>query len=50
MSTSTEQAIVSLRWNADHLELLDQRLLPEEIIYLNLTQVVDVWEAIRHLK
>jgi methylthioribose-1-phosphate isomerase len=50
MSTTTEHNIVSLRWNADHLELLDQRLLPEEICYLDLTQVVEVWEAIRQLK
>jgi methylthioribose-1-phosphate isomerase len=50
MPTSTDQVIVSLRWNADHLELLDQRLLPEEILYLNLTQVEQVWEAIRQLK
>jgi methylthioribose-1-phosphate isomerase len=50
MSTWTDQVIVSLRWNADHLELLDQRLLPEEILYLNLTQVAEVWEAIRQLK
>src|SRR5665647_74384 len=50
MSTSTDQVIVSLRWNANHLELLDQRLLPEEILYLNLTKVTEVWEAIRQLK
>lgn len=50
MSTSTDQVIVSLKWNANHLELLDQRLLPEEILYLNLTKVTEVWEAIRQLK
>jgi methylthioribose-1-phosphate isomerase len=50
MSASPEQVIVSLRWNTDHLELLDQRLLPEEVIYLDLTQVQEVWEAIRQLK
>jgi methylthioribose-1-phosphate isomerase len=50
MNTPIEQAVVSLRWNADHLELLDQRLLPEEIRYLDLTQVEEVWEAIRQLK
>jgi methylthioribose-1-phosphate isomerase len=50
MSTSTDQVIVSLRWNADHLELLDQRLLPEKILYLDLNQVQEVWEAIRQLK
>jgi methylthioribose-1-phosphate isomerase len=50
MSKPTEQVVVSLRWNADHLELLDQRLLPEEIRYLDLTRVEEVWEAIRQLK
>ncbi|MEX2461661.1 MAG: S-methyl-5-thioribose-1-phosphate isomerase [Paenibacillaceae bacterium] len=50
MTNTKEQGIVSLRWNADHLELLDQRLLPEEIYYLDLTQVTEVWEAIRQLK
>lgn len=50
MSTSTDQIIVSLKWNADHLKLLDQRLLPEKVLYLNLTQVTEIWEAIRQLK
>jgi methylthioribose-1-phosphate isomerase len=50
MNTSLDKVIVSLRWNGDHLELLDQRLLPEEVIYLDLTQVQEVWEAIRQLK
>jgi methylthioribose-1-phosphate isomerase len=50
MSKPTEQVVVSLRWNADHLDLLDQRLLPEEIRYLDLTRVEEVWEAIRQLK
>lgn len=40
----------SLIWTGDKLDLLDQRLLPEEIVYLPLTTSQDVWEAIRHLK
>ncbi|WP_199615665.1 S-methyl-5-thioribose-1-phosphate isomerase [Paenibacillus alkalitolerans] len=40
----------SVRWNSDHLELLDQRLLPEEVVYLKLSSSVGVWEAIRELK
>ncbi|GKU80220.1 S-methyl-5-thioribose-1-phosphate isomerase [Paenibacillus sp. L3-i20] len=40
----------SVIWTGDKLDLLDQRLLPEEIIYLPLTTSEDVWEAIRHLK
>jgi methylthioribose-1-phosphate isomerase len=50
MSTSIAHEVVSLRWNADHLELLDQRLLPEDVRYLDLTQVEEIWEAINHLK
>lgn len=40
----------SVRWNGDRLDLLDQRLLPEEIVYLPLRTVQDVWDAIRELK
>jgi methylthioribose-1-phosphate isomerase len=45
-----QEALQSLRWNAGRLDLLDQRLLPEEIEYLPLTTPEGVWEAIRHLK
>jgi methylthioribose-1-phosphate isomerase len=37
-------------WENDAIKLLDQRLLPEEIVYLKLTTPQDVWEAIRELK
>jgi methylthioribose-1-phosphate isomerase len=40
----------SVRWNSGRLDLLDQRLLPEQIVYLPLTTTQDVWEAIRELK
>jgi len=53
MKKNTESALarlIPLRWNADHLEMLDQTLLPVEIHYLHLTQYEEVWEAIRHLK
>jgi methylthioribose-1-phosphate isomerase len=39
----------SVRWSDDHLSLLDQRLLPEQVEYLKLHTAQDVWEAIRHL-
>ena len=49
--TLTNQgALQSLRWNGQQLDLLDQRLLPEEIVYLPLETPIEVWEAIRHLK
>src|SRR5690606_32623953 len=40
----------SMKWANTHLELLDQRLLPEQIVYLSIHTVKDAWEAIRHLK
>ncbi|TXK75845.1 S-methyl-5-thioribose-1-phosphate isomerase [Paenibacillus sp. N3.4] len=46
----TQGALQSLKWNNEKLDLLDQRLLPEEIIYLPLETPIEVWEAIRHLK
>ncbi|MFF2157059.1 S-methyl-5-thioribose-1-phosphate isomerase [Paenibacillus chitinolyticus] len=42
--------VQSVRWNGERLDLLDQRLLPEEIVYLPLETPHEVWEAIRHLK
>lgn len=48
--TQTYAGLQSVIWTGDKLDLLDQRLLPEEIVYLPLTTVQDVWEAIRHLK
>lgn len=45
-----ESTLQSVRWTGKVLDLLDQRLLPEEIIYLPLETPVEVWEAIRHLK
>lgn len=47
---SEETIIQSMRWRGTHLDLLDQRLLPEQVIYLQLETAEDVWEAIRHLK
>ncbi|MFD2329856.1 S-methyl-5-thioribose-1-phosphate isomerase [Cohnella sp. GCM10020058] len=38
-----------IRWNEGTLELLDQRLLPEQTVYLNLSTVQEVWDAIRNL-
>ncbi len=49
-TTQPTEALQSVRWASDHLEMLDQRLLPEEIIYLPLRTAEDVWEGIRHLK
>lgn len=40
----------SVIWKDGQVDLLDQRLLPEEVVYLPLVTKEDVWEAIRHLK
>jgi methylthioribose-1-phosphate isomerase len=44
------QPLQPVIWAGDRLDLLDQRLLPEQIVYLPLTTAEDVWEGIRHLK
>ncbi len=44
------EVLQSLRWEEEALSLLDQRLLPEESVYLRLTTPQQVWEAIRELK
>jgi methylthioribose-1-phosphate isomerase len=48
--TSTEHALQPVIWTGEHVDLLDQRLLPEQVLYLELTSSEDIWEAIRHLK
>ncbi|RKN85647.1 S-methyl-5-thioribose-1-phosphate isomerase [Paenibacillus ginsengarvi] len=47
---SANEPLQSVLWAGTHLDLLDQRQLPEEIVYLQLHTSEDVWEAIRHLK
>jgi methylthioribose-1-phosphate isomerase len=49
-AVSEYNLLQSIRWANTHLDLLDQRLLPEQIVFLPLHTVNDVWEAIRHLK
>jgi methylthioribose-1-phosphate isomerase len=46
----SNEVLQSLIWENDALSLLDQRLLPEETVYLRLTTTQEVWEAIRELK
>lgn len=42
--------LASLRWTGEHLEMLDQRLLPEQIVFLSLNEAEEVWEAIFSMK
>jgi methylthioribose-1-phosphate isomerase len=43
-------ALQSVSWDGDRLIMLDQRLLPEEVVFLKLATVKEVWEGIRQLK
>ncbi|MBW5447755.1 S-methyl-5-thioribose-1-phosphate isomerase [Cohnella sp. CFH 77786] len=49
-SPDNHEMLQPVIWSDDAVRLLDQRLLPEEIVYLRLTTPQDVWEAIRELK
>jgi methylthioribose-1-phosphate isomerase len=42
--------IQSIQWKKDQLILLDQTLLPEETVFVSLSTIEEVWEAIRYLK
>lgn len=48
MTTAT--SITPVRWVGDHLELLDQTLLPVETVYLTLTTSEQVWDSIKQLQ
>ena len=48
-NASTYEPLSSVYWG-DHLVLLDQRLLPEEIVYLQLFTPEEVWEGIHSMK
>ncbi|WP_134684216.1 S-methyl-5-thioribose-1-phosphate isomerase [Brevibacillus migulae] len=41
---------VPVKWENDHLLLLDQTLLPTQTVYLSLDNAEQVWAAIRHLQ
>lgn len=49
-NTNTYEPLSSVYWGGDHLVLLDQRLLPEEIVYLKLYTPEEVWEGIHSMK
>jgi methylthioribose-1-phosphate isomerase len=50
-ATAGQDFLQSVRWNSleNHLDLLDQRLLPDEIVYLELTTSEQVWDSIKEL-
>ena len=46
-SGDNTQAIL---WENDHLRLLDQRLLPQEVVYLDITDIKTAADAIRDIR
>lgn len=41
------ESVQTLRWEVDHLKMIDQRILPKEFIYLKYQTAMDVAEGIR---
>ncbi|GMK41719.1 methylthioribose-1-phosphate isomerase 1 [Paenibacillus sp. CCS19] len=48
-AASTYAGLQPVIWATTHLDLLDQRLLPGEVTYLELHTAQSVWDAIKHL-
>lgn len=48
-TTSTHAALQPVIWASTHLDLLDQRHLPGEVVYLELHTAESVWDAIKQL-
>jgi methylthioribose-1-phosphate isomerase len=48
--TVTDNWVPSVRYRGDHLLILDQQQLPHHTVYLNVTTIEHVWEAISSLK
>ncbi|MCF6096529.1 S-methyl-5-thioribose-1-phosphate isomerase [Thermovorax subterraneus] len=46
----SKTGLLSLIWDGENLEMLDQRLLPSEIKYSKKTTVQEIWESIRTLE
>lgn len=45
-----ENSFQSIRWEDDHLTILDQTFLPDREVYINLDSVGQVWDAIKKKK
>lgn len=48
-NTALENTVQAIRWEDNQLQLLDQRILPRETLYLTFTEVNTVAEAIRNM-
>lgn len=42
--------IKSIEWKNDRIKMIDQTKLPEKLIYLYITDIKDLWQAIKELK
>ncbi len=42
-------SVESIRWHGDHLDLLDQRRLPEDIVYVTCRTAAETAAAIRDI-
>ena len=45
----SENKIETLRWAEDHLEMIDQRILPAEFQYISYNSALSVAEGIRSM-
>ncbi len=43
-------AVETIRWKKDKVELIDQRLLPGKLKYVNCTTSKDIWKAIKDMQ
>ena len=45
----TNDSVIAIKWQDDHLKLLDQRLLPHEVVWLDITCTEETVDAIRDM-
>jgi methylthioribose-1-phosphate isomerase len=48
-SWRTAMGLKTIDWANGKVRIVDQRLLPERLVYMNCTTPEDVWQAIKHL-
>lgn len=46
----SQQSFASVRWTGDAVKIIDQTFLPHKEVYIKLTSVGQVWDAIKKLK
>ncbi len=50
MKEENSEAIQAMKWEDNHLKLIDQTYLPARTVYIELNDIGRVWEAIRKMK